>query len=82
MLEPESGLVMKEYKAQTYHTHNDLIWIFFTPKDYEKIRWEGYNDSFWWDQVSTQPGQNRRLDSKGRIWELDFDANVVKEIQP
>lgn len=32
---------------------NDLIWEIFDQETQKFIIWQGYNDQYWWDNVST-----------------------------
>ena len=42
---------MSEQKASFNQLSNDLFWKFYAGED-GFIRWTGYNDAYWWDNVS------------------------------
>jgi hypothetical protein len=68
---------------------NDLFWTFYTPTEFkgkgekmkvisgDKLEWGGYNDSYWREEVSTKEGYNQRTDTKGNVWQIDFETNEV-----
>ncbi len=64
--------------AETNHLRNDLSWSIFCC---EVIRWTGYNDQYWWKEVSKREEVRRKQCSKcGKVYEIDFESNVVKEV--
>lgn len=62
---------------------NDLYWG-FTHCDYDNnkfyhLKWRGYNDNYWWNNVCTQDNYNRKtVDEK--VFEIDFNTYNVYEI--
>ncbi len=63
---------------------NDLFWSWyhsdFSTEDhhFQKLQWTGYNDSFWWNNVSVN--QSIRECSCGKKFKLDFSTNEVEEV--
>ena len=55
----------------------DLYWKVFDG-NYEYIRWVGYDDRNWWDNVATQESWRRRVGSDGRVYTLDPDTDTVR----
>ena len=39
-------------KARFEQIRNDLFWRYWDNEERKTIKWSGYNDSFWWDNVS------------------------------
>lgn len=39
-------------KAVSDRIRNDLFWHTFD-KDGQRVTWQGYDDSFWWEKVAT-----------------------------
>jgi len=58
---------------------NDLIWDI---QCHERVRWTGYNDQHWWNEVSTKPGYNRSECRCGKCFEINFRTREVKEVLP
>jgi hypothetical protein len=38
--------------ARFQKIYNDLFWEVFDSKQQKYIKWQGYNDSYWWDNVA------------------------------
>jgi len=76
----------KKQYADFDQLSNDLFWSFYHSEyseDYkehhfEKIKWTGYNDSYWWNTVS--PEQTKRTCKCGKVFEIDFRTNEVNQI--
>lgn len=51
-------------------SRNDIYWSIFV--DGKTVRWSGYNDSYWWYNVSTSPQFKFR-----EGFELDANTNEV-----
>jgi hypothetical protein len=64
-------------KAVFSQSRNDLLWEFFCC---ETIRWYGYNDPYWWCELSgRQEVKTGRCGKCGKVYELDFETGEVKE---
>jgi len=62
---------------------NDLFWTFLhrVKQDYHRIKWSGYNDSFWWNQVAVSDQfKRRKCPECDMIFELNSDTEEVFEI--
>ena len=38
--------------ARFQKLYNDLFWEVFDSKQQKFIKWQGYNDAYWWDNVA------------------------------
>jgi hypothetical protein len=57
--------------------NNDLYWKVFD-RNYNYVRWIGYDDRNWWENVATQESWRRRVGSDGRVYTLDPETNRVR----
>lgn len=55
---------------------NDMFWRYYSLTDGE-FRWVGYNDDYWWDNVSVDPKWATQTGKSGRKYTLDPASNVV-----
>lgn len=61
---------------------NDLYWKIHTSAD-GTIRWTGYNDDFWWENVATtEHAQSRVGPLSRRIYRIDFTTGLVHVLEP
>lgn len=64
-------------RADFDQSRNDLSWKLWAGDD-KFIRWSGYDDSYWWDNVSPTPGFRERKGAvTGRTFRLDPETNEV-----
>ena len=73
-------------KAETRALGRDLFWEFrFIDDDnhfeFVKIKWTGYNDSFWWNNVSTTEQARFSKGTNGKTYYIDFNTNDVWEVK-
>lgn len=72
-------------KAEHSQLSNDLFWRYsffdLLTGDFVTIRWQGYNDSFWWNNVAPTDQARVRKGSNGRQYKIDFNTNKVWELQ-
>lgn len=61
---------MDKLKAEFSQNHNDMYWKIYTAED-GFVRWTGYDDGFWWDNVSIKPEWQTRAMSSGKTYQLD-----------
>ncbi len=72
-------------KCGRTNMNNDIVWEAWTPSTWEngtyqlgdRLKWWGYNDHFWWNNVIQEEGWGRMKDSKGNIWQLDPHRNIA-----
>lgn len=56
---------------------NDLYWSFWAGSD-GRIRWTGYNDAYWWNNVSKSDHARTRVGKDtGRSFVIDFETGKV-----
>lgn len=68
--------------AEFSQSRNDLHWSIYTSED-GFIRWGGYDDANWWDNVSnTDHAMNRVGPKSGRVYRIEFDTRVVTILTP
>lgn len=67
---------VSENKARFSVYGRDLYWSFFD-KDDGFIRWNGYDDGFWWNNVASGNQFRRRTGDSGRVYVLDPDSDRV-----
>ena len=63
--------------ARFQKLYNDLFWEIFDREQDEFIKWQGYNDSFWWNNVAN----SEQFQVRG-IYRLDPFTNTVSLITP
>lgn len=72
-------------KAEYHISRNDMFWERYfhdmVTGEFVKLRWTGYNDSFWWDNVAPTEQARVRKGSNGKSYRIDFNTNDVWEIQ-
>ena len=76
-------------KASQYR--NDIYWEFVTPITFkgknlkvvggEILKWVGYDDENWWNNVANQESTKQRTDKLGNIWEINFTSTRVKLVK-
>lgn len=67
---------MNETKQASFtQLSNDLYWRVYDGQDF--IRWTGYDDANWWNNVANQDSFRRRVGSDGRVYTLDPDTDTV-----
>jgi len=65
-------------KAKFEALRNDLHWELYTSED-GFIRWTGYNDANWWDNVSVRPEAKIKIGkNSGRRYIIDFKTCEVR----
>lgn len=65
-------------KAEFDQHRNDMSWRFYAGED-GTIRWSGYDDSNWWNNVSpTDHARNRVGKVTGRTYRLDHETNEIE----
>ena len=62
---------------------NDLFWeynFFDLSRKFVQLRWTGYNDAFWWNNVA--PTEQARMvnGSNGKRYRIDFQTRKVFEL--
>ena len=63
--------------AKFSQSRNDMHWSVFTLED-GFIRWGGYDDAYWWDNVSKAEHTRTRIGEKtGKVYEINFDTGDV-----
>lgn len=72
-------------KAESRHSRNDLYWVIYfldmVTGEFIKLRWIGYNDGFWWNNVA--PTEQARVikGTNGKSYRIDFNTGEVWEVQ-
>ena len=65
-------------KADFQQFRNDLYWKIYDSED-GFISWGGYDDAYWWDNVSkSKEAQIRKGNISGRTYKLNFETGEVK----
>ena len=65
-------------KAKFQASRNDLHWSLYTIDD-GFIRWTGYDDANWWDNVSVRPEAYIKIGQKtGTRYIIDFKTCEVR----
>lgn len=71
-------------KAEARHLRNDLFWemCFFDmiTNEFVNLRWTGYNDGFWWNNVAPTEQARVKKVNNGKSYKIDFATNEVWEI--
>lgn len=68
--------------AEFNQSRNDLYWKLWAGPD-KFIRWTGYDDSNWWDNVSpTEHARTRKGEVTGRTFTIDFETGEVTITDP
>jgi len=59
---------------------NDLYWdaLLYENNVFTKLKWTGYDDKYWWENVAPQRG---RKVVDGRTFEIDFNEDKIYEIK-
>jgi len=64
-------------KARFEQSRNDLYWDIYDLDD-GFVRWTGYNDDYWWNNISVTEGFKKRTGKvTGRIYELNIETGDV-----
>ena len=64
-------------QAEFSQSRSDLHWRVWAGED-KFIRWAGYDDRNWWQNVATQESKRVRVGpSTGRVFTIDFDTGLV-----
>lgn len=63
--------------ARFQKLYNDLFWEVFDSKQQKYIKWQGYNDSYWWDNVAISD----QFQIRGE-YRLDPFTNTVSILTP
>ena len=63
--------------ARFQKLYNDLFWEVFDSKQQKYIKWQGYNDSYWWDNVAISD----QFQIRGE-YRLDPFTNTVSLLTP
>lgn len=76
--------IKKKY-ADFDQLRNDLFWDFneydLTTSHFHKVKWTGYNDNYWWNNVATQEGYNIKKCECGKSFQLNYNNNEVEELK-
>ncbi len=68
---------MLKIKANFSQLGNDLFWSHYD-KDDKSIKWSGYNDEYWWNNVSCSSNFKFRLGKiTNRYYCLDAKTNDI-----
>jgi len=62
------------YKAEFSQHRNDMHWKFWTGKTF--VRWTGYDDANWWQNVSMSSNARQRLQD-GKTYTINFNTCEV-----
>lgn len=69
--------VTEKLEAKFSQSRNDMHWSVFTLED-GFIRWGGYDDAYWWDNVSKADHTRTRTGEKsGKVYVIDFVTGEV-----
>lgn len=69
-------------EAEFSQSRNDMYWKLWDSDD-GFIRWTGYDDSFWWNNISVKPDWQKRVGSKsGRLYHLNPETGDVFVTEP
>ncbi len=67
----------EKLEAKFSQSRNDMHWSVFTLED-GFIRWGGYDDTYWWDNVSKADNTRTRTGEKsGKTYVIDFVTGEV-----
>lgn len=73
----DMGMTAAIEKAEFSQSRNDMRWKLYDRED-GYIRWGGYNDRNWWDNVApTDSARNRVGKVTGRTYRLDHRTGEV-----
>lgn len=73
---------MSKHTADFNQLSNDLYWKFYGGED-GFIRWTGYDDEYWWNNVSLSDNFKQKIGKiTGRIFELNAETREVAIYQP
>ena len=63
--------------AKFNQSRNDLYWSVFDLDD-GFIRWTGYDDDYWWKNISVKPETQTRIGKvSGRSYRINFETDAV-----
>lgn len=73
---------MTALQAKFSQSRNDMYWTAWDTVD-GYVRWTGYDDANWWDNVSTRPAAFTRTGPKsGKTYTLNFETGDVIVSEP
>jgi len=64
-------------RAKFSQSRNDMYWSFYSTEEGETIRWSGYADDYWWNNVAPTEVWRRRVGKSGTVYTLDPGTNDV-----
>lgn len=67
---------MATVEAKFSQSRNDLHWSLWAGED-GFVRWSGYDDSFWWDNISPKAEWRLQYGKSGTRYTLDPRTNRV-----
>lgn len=72
-----SDTASNEWVAEFSQSRNDMYWKVYVPED-GFVRWGGYDDDYWWNNVSKSDRARTRIGEKtGRVYLIDFKTGRV-----
>ena len=86
--QPKQKKIKEKQYAKFDQLSNDMYWSWYhseysedySQHHFEKIRWIGYNDSFWWTKVAKERKNRIRTCKCGKKFIINYETNEVKEI--
>ena len=63
-------------QARFSQSRNDMYWSIYDECD-GFVRWAGYDDEYWWDNVATTEQARVRIGKSGRRYTIDFSTGAV-----
>lgn len=71
------GHPIASLEAEFSQSRNDLYWKVFDQQD-KFVRWAGYDDDFWWENVAKDPKRFTRVGAvSGKTYYLDPHTSKV-----
>ena len=67
---------MNKIQAKFSQSRNDMYWKVFDSKD-GFVRWSGYDDAYWWRNISIKPEWQARIMESGRTYTLNPQTGDV-----
>ena len=72
---------MSNLQAEFSQSRNDMCWKVFDLKD-GFVRWNGYDDDYWWKNISIKPEWQARTMESGRTYTLNPETGDVFVTEP
>ena len=67
---------LERFEAKFSQSRNDMNWSHWDSFD-GFVRWTGYDDAYWWENISVKPEWRIRVMESGKSYELNPETGEV-----